>query len=192
MRADLNMTLFGKIRGGVLPKSNDVAHVDLNGHFIRWLDRKIVHRHKLVYRSINVLVFHPDDGSLLVQRRQLDKVPNGGHWDISVAGHVDYRDHPFGDPNADVMAFERSAVRELQEEIGINVPLSLINIFGPQRGIHHEYLALYRCESRGPFTPQQSEVEALKWITPSTLLTLSPRTKHLNWMTESILGWKQP
>ena len=172
-----------------MPNPDDVAHVGHDGRFIRWMDRQTVHRDKLVHRSINVLVFHPDDGRLLIQQRHRKKLTNPGHWDVSVAGHVDYSDHPEGDPHAALMAFERSAVRELSEEIGIRAELTPIGIFGPQPQVHYEVNALFRCESSGPFVIQEEELEALRWVNAEELRFISPRTSQLDWLAREILGW---
>ena len=174
-----------------MPNPDDVAHVGRDGCFIRWMDRQTVHREKLVHRSINVLVFHPNDGRLLIQQRHRNKLTNPGHWDVSVAGHVDFSDHPEGDPNAARIAFERAAVRELQEEIGIRAELILLGVFGPQPQVQYEYNALFRCESLGPFAIQEDELEALQWVNAEELWSISPRTSQLDWIAREILNWRR-
>lgn len=172
-----------------MPNPEDVVHVDSDGNFIGWIDRETVHRNNLVHRSINILVFHPQDGRLLVQRRHRDKLTHPNHWDVSVAGHVDYSDHPNGDPHADMAAFLASATRELHEEVGVSEPLILIGVYGPEPGGSYGYNALYRCESTGPFVIQQTEVQEVRWVNHHELLNLSPRTQQLDWVAQNILGW---
>ena len=172
-----------------MPKADDVVHVHPDGRFIRWIDRQTVHREKLVHRSINVLVFHPEDGRMLIQRRHREKLTYAGYWDISVAGHVDYSDHPDGDPDADMAAFQLSATRELLEEVGVEAPLTLVGLYGPKPDVNYEYNALYRCESPGPFTIQEEEVEELRWVNAEELQSISPRTRQLDWIAREILGW---
>ena len=172
-----------------MPNPEDVVHVESNGRFIGWVSREKVHRENLVHRSINVLVFHPKDGRLLVQRRHRSKLTHPDHWDVSVAGHVDFSDHPNGDPDADMAAFLTSATRELQEEVGVSVPLSLIGVHGPEPGVNYEYNALFRCESAGPFKIQKEEVEEIRWVDPVEFLNLRPRTQQLDWVAKNILDW---
>ena len=122
-----------------------VTHVHDDGRFIGWVDRETVHRRQLVHRSINVLVFHPD-GRMLVQLRHRDKRTHPHHWDVSCAGHVDYADHPGGDPDASDAAFWSSATREMQEELGLPADAALepVGEFGPVEGIHYERVMIFR------------------------------------------------
>jgi isopentenyldiphosphate isomerase len=169
---------------------DSVANVNDDGRFLRWVDREAVHRDQMVHRSINILVIHPVDGRLLVQLRNKDKKTYPHFWDISVAGHVDYSDHPNGNPNADMEAFLSAASRELQEEIGVTAPLSLIGKYGPRAGVNYEYTAYFKCESSGPFTLQKEEVAAIRWVNAEELSLVGPRTNQLDWIVATILGWK--
>jgi len=72
-----------------------VAVVDEHDRFIRWEDRRIVHRDRLVHRTIHVLLF-TTDGRFVIQRRQDDKLTFPGHWDLSCSGHVEEPDYPAG------------------------------------------------------------------------------------------------
>ena len=114
-----------------------VTHVDKNGDFIAWKSRKEIHDKMLIHRSINVFVLHPD-GRLLVQQRASTKRTFPLFWDISCSGHVDYEDHPNGNPHASEEAFLSAATREIQEELGIETPLSPIGEFAPFDGINIE------------------------------------------------------
>lgn len=169
---------------------DSVANVDDDGNFLRWVDREVVHRDHMVHRSINVLVIHPADGRLLVQLRNKDKITYPHFWDISVAGHVDYSDHPDGNPNAEVEAFLSAASRELKEEIGVSEPLIFIGKYGPKEGVKYGYTAYFQCESSGPFTLQKEEVEATRWVNAEELSLIGPRTNQLDWIVTTILGWK--
>jgi isopentenyl-diphosphate Delta-isomerase len=160
-----------------------VTHVQDDGRFIQWVDRETVHRERLVHRSINVLVFHPD-GRMLVQLRHRDKRTHPHHWDVSCAGHVDYADHPNGDPDAAQEAFWSSANREMQEELGLppDSVLAPVGEFGPIKGIQYERVMIYRTQYSGPFTLQEEEVEAVQWIRSQDMERLSPCTPQLVWL----------
>ena len=151
-----------------------VAVVDDKDRFVRWEDRRAVHRDKLVHRSIHVMVF---DASrrLVIQRRHRDKLTYASHWDISCSGHVDEEDYARG-PDDDLDAvYARCAERELEEELGIpgaRARLVFSGHFGPVRDVHYEQIHLYRTTSDGPFTPQADEIEELRSITPQELEAL--------------------
>ena len=65
-----------------------IPHVDAEGNFIAWASRKKIHDSRLIHRSINVFIFHPD-GRMLVQLRHRNKRTFAHYWDIACSGHVD-------------------------------------------------------------------------------------------------------
>ena len=73
--------------------------------------RSVVHATGLYHRAVHVWLFAPATGEVLLQRRALDKDSWPGALDISCAGHVSAGDAPLP-----------SAVRELEEELGIVLP----------------------------------------------------------------------
>ena len=163
-----------------------VTHVQPNGHFIEWVDRKTVHEQKLAHRSSSVLVFHPD-GRLLIQLRHRDKTVFPHYWDVSCSGHVEYIDHPNGDPHAAHAAFWSAATREIEEELGIAPELHEIGEYGPVEGVHYEYTLLFYAISEGPFHLQEEEVEAIQWVTLEELESLDSVTPQLRWMAEVVV-----
>jgi isopentenyldiphosphate isomerase len=152
--------------------SSRVAVVDENDRFVRWEDRRAIHRGKLLHRSIHVMVF---DASrrLVVQRRHRDKATYASHWDVSCSGHVDEEDYAKG-PDDDLdTVYLRCAERELEEELGIRAPLVFAGHFGPVADVHYEQIHLYRTTSDGPFTPQADEIEELRTVTPQEVEALA-------------------
>lgn len=81
--------------------------VDENDNLIKSEERKVVHSSTFWHRGMHVFVFN-NKGELLVQLRSplKDKYPNT--YDCSISGQVN-----FGED------YERTAVRELEEELGI-------------------------------------------------------------------------
>ena len=150
--------------------SSRVAVVDDQDRFVRWEDRRVVHRDKLVHRSIHVLVFDASRTAdaarrLLIQRRHANKLTFASHWDASCSGHVDEEDYPRG-PDDDLDAvYDACARRELEEELGVRPELAFVGHFGPVAGVHYEQIRLYRATSAGPFVPQADEIEALRTVT---------------------------
>ena len=71
--------------------------------------RSEVHRLHLNHRAVHVLVFNRR-GDLLLQKRSMRKDCFPGTWDSSSSGHLDQGE-----------AYDACAVRELREEIGLEV-----------------------------------------------------------------------
>jgi len=122
-----------------------------------------VARHKvhgnpaLVHRSVHVLVLHPDGTGLLLQKRSALKDMHPGQWDTSVGGHVG-----FG------QSYEEAASREAEEELGLALapsdltPLHLLKYRGADES---ENTQTYLCVHGGPFVPEPSEIDALRFWT---------------------------
>jgi len=62
--------------------------VDDRDQVIGTLTRGEIHRRELKHRSVHVLVFD-GDGSVLLQKRSMEKDECAGMWDTSCAGHVE-------------------------------------------------------------------------------------------------------
>jgi len=71
--------------------------------------------------------------------------------------------------------YENVAERELEEELGVRPPLTLLGRFAPEPGIHYEHLHLYRAEHEGPFVLQPDEVEEARFFTPAAFDALAAR-----------------
>ena len=84
--------------------------VDANDEVIGPRTRGEAHRLGLHHRAVHILVFNRRD-ELFLQKRSDYKDINPGVWDTSAAGHVD-----FGE------SYEQSALRELEEELGVTAP----------------------------------------------------------------------
>lgn len=78
------------------------------------LPRPQVHREGLWHKSAHIWVIDTH-GRILLQRRALDKDTHPGLWDISAAGHLSA-----GEQSLD------AAVREIREELGLDIPPSRI------------------------------------------------------------------
>ena len=149
-----------------------IAVVDNDNRFIRWEGRRAIHEQRLIHRSVYVLVVD-SAGRLLLQLRHRDKQTYPLHWDISCAGHVCSDDYLRG-PDDDLdEVYRGTAMRELEEELGIQAELRRIGHFGPEKGIHYEQIRLYRAQSDGPIVFQASEVEQTRWVTREEFVDLT-------------------
>ncbi len=118
--------------------------------------RGLVHGNPaLIHRSAHVLVIHPVDGTLLLQKRSLHKDTSPGLWDISVGGHV-----TFG------QTYEEAIVRETQEELGLTVAsedLEYLYLTRFRSNLESENTRSYLCLHAGPFEPDADEISAVRF-----------------------------
>ncbi len=138
--------------------------LDSEGNFTGQTAMKsIAHNKGLFHPTIHVW-FYTQNGQVLIQQRGRKKDTHPLLWDVSVAGHVEAGED-----------IETSAIREVSEEIGLEINKNAIQKIGVFKSIqkhkddlldcefHHTYL----CELKVPFSnlkKQESEVEDLKLI----------------------------
>ena len=123
------------------------------------------HRLGLFHPTVHVWCYNTK-GMILLQQRGAQKQTFPLKWDVSVAGHVG--------AGEDLMV---AAVREVQEEIGVEIVLSQLEkiaVFKTEkrhskdlfdREFTHTFL--YELSEHVPLVKQASEVEALQWFTLS-------------------------
>ncbi len=118
-----------------------------------------IHRLKLNHRAVHVLVFN-SRGELFLQKRSMKKDCFPGAWDSSASGHVDSGEN-----------YDACAVRELREEIGLELAAPLERLFKvpacSETG--QEFVWVYRCAAEGPFTLHPEEIERGGWFAPDAL-----------------------
>jgi isopentenyldiphosphate isomerase len=121
--------------------------------------RSEVHRLGLKHRATHVLVFN-SRGEVFLQKRSMQKDRQPGVWDSSVSGHVDSGED-----------YDACAVRELREEIGLNIaqpPQRLFKIDACDE-TDQEFVRVYRCEHDGPFTLHPDEIDEGGWFAPAEI-----------------------
>ena len=124
---------------------------------LRYAARSEVHGNNLYHRAVHILIFNEAVHVYLQQRsRWKDRHPL--LWDSSAAGHVSGWEN-----------YDEAAKRELQEELGINVPLEkLLKISAsPQTG--QEFIWLYRGQLHGKISPNRSEIESGAFVAPAVV-----------------------
>ena len=128
--------------------------VDDQDRVLEQLPRSVVHRRKLLHRAVHVFLFN-SAGELLLQMRSATKDEAPLTYTSSASGHLGAGEDYFP-----------AAVRELQEEIGLSVPLEFIVKLPASPDLANEHTVLYRAESDEPptFDPGECEsVEFLSW-----------------------------
>ena len=123
------------------------------------IDRKArseVHARGLLHRAVHVLVFN-SRGEIFLQKRSMKKDRQPGVWDSSCSGHVDSGEN-----------YDRTAVRELREELGLKVKTAPQKLFkiDARAETDAEFVWVYRCESEGPFRLHPDEIETGGWFAP--------------------------
>ena len=133
-------------------------------------ERSLAHRYGDPHRTAHVWLIRPNKKSgfdVLLQKRSSNKDSFPGHYDISSAGHV-----PSG------MNFSESAIRELEEELGITASPEELKYIGLHDGEiittfygkpfhNHEISAVYVLVRDFPissFRLQKEEVETVIWM----------------------------
>ncbi|WP_224485529.1 NUDIX hydrolase [Robertkochia aurantiaca] len=125
-------------------------------------------------------LFHPtvhiwvcnDKQEILLQKRHPDKIAYPNLWDVSVAGHISAGEDPV-----------EAAVREVQEEIGLNLSGKNLQKIGMIRSDvkHHEqfhdreFHHVYRClfnDSLQTLTLQSEEVTDVRFLPLSAYLEM--------------------
>ena len=157
-----------------------IARIE-KGQFHSWIDRQELNNSDYHYRCINIAIFN-HDGKILVQQRSQEKTIQPLHWDISVAGHIPKEDYPNEHDDGYKKAREKSAHRELLEELGIETNLIFVMETQPAKDYHREYISFFVGIYEGPFQLQIEEVAQVQFVDLCTLTTLQPKTKQLQWM----------
>lgn len=115
------------------------------------------------YRLVQIVI-QDEEGNFLFQKRSLKKPLYPGLWTNAASGHVDEGE-----------TYETSAPRELNEEIGVTVPLTLVGKFLVQKTVDDKIINQFNgvFEGRIPhdteFSLQPEEVSEVKWFTPAEL-----------------------
>jgi 16S rRNA (adenine1518-N6/adenine1519-N6)-dimethyltransferase len=131
--------------------------VDDNDRILRGASRSDVHANNLRHRAVHILIFNPA-GELYLQQRSRWKDRHPLKWDSSAAGHV-----------IAVESYDEAARRELEEELGISVPLKKISKLPASERTDQEFVWLYCGEAAGNLSPNRTEIETGAFF-PQTII----------------------
>lgn len=120
-------------------------------------------KRQLWCRSTNIFVMNAE-GQILCHKRSADKERFPGVWSTHFGGHV-----------GEGESFRINAIKELQEEIGLTVPIFQMlpwrtSCKEKARLWMRDFLTVYN----GPLenlTMQSTEVDELAWLSPNEILT---------------------
>ena len=125
--------------------------------------RREVHARGLRHRAVHMLVFNAR-GEVFLQKRSMLKDTARGKWDSSSSGHLDSGED-----------YDACAVRELREEIGLNLPDRTATGASQPRRLFKidacaetgwEFCWVYHCRNEGPFQLHPDEIETGGWFAP--------------------------
>jgi len=141
--------------------------LDTDGNFTgKTAMKSVAHKNGLFHPTVHVWVY-TQNGHILIQQRGRGKDTHPLYWDVSVAGHIGAGED-----------YETSAIREVLEEIGLEITKAQLQKMGVFKSVHRhnydlidcEFHHTYLCKLKVPFerlTKQDSEVEALHLISLS-------------------------
>lgn len=116
---------------------------------------------KLPHRIVHVLIFD-DVGKIVLQKRSAKKSFCPLHWCTAAGGHVQAGE-----------TYEEAALRELEEELGVNVP---VEFMFKTKYIYSEgsfkSLGIFKAKFGGPFDVNPDEVDAVESFSIRELLDL--------------------
>ena len=118
-----------------------------------------MHRLGLQHRAVHVLIFNAR-GEVFLQKRSLTKDTFPGAWDSSASGHL----------NAGEI-YDRCAVRELREELGLELAAAPEKLFKLAACLEtgQEHVWVYRHRAEGPFRLNPEEIESGDWFAPAAV-----------------------
>lgn len=129
--------------------------VDKDDRVLGFRSRYDCHHDKsLIHRTVGAVIFDKK-GNVLLQKRSSSKDTGAGLWGISCAGHV-----------RKGQEYEETLHRELQEELGVDMPVTPLSRFVVQDNQESEMAALYRGVSNGPFRINHEEVDRVEFFSP--------------------------
>lgn len=135
--------------------------VDEEGHVIGVTTRTRAHGDPSRLHPVVHCLVTDGQGRLLLQLRHRDKDIQPHKWDTSVGGHVGRGE-----------AIQDALCREVEEELGLLIrPDEAVFLYRyvMRNEVESELVHTYLLESQGPFSFQESEIEAVRWWTVSEM-----------------------
>jgi isopentenyldiphosphate isomerase len=138
--------------------------IDEHDKVIGKMAHKDIDTKLLPHRIVHVLIFN-ESGEMLLQKRSAKKHFCPLHWSTAVGGHVQSGEE-----------YEKAALREFEEELGVNVPIKFLfktKYYDP-RGFFM-FLGIFKAVYSGPFELNKEEVESVDWFSKDELISMINR-----------------
>ena len=133
--------------------------VDENDNVLGQVERYEANRNPdKIHRAVQIVLTNSKN-EILLQKRSQQKDIEPGKWTCTASGHVTY-------PNT----YEETAQRELQEELGIEAPLTYVTkslmVGKSEREIDAIFTGIFE---KTPKDFDRDEVDEVKWVTKTEL-----------------------
>lgn len=159
-------------------KEERVIVITPSNRFKKIAPREEVRRQNLWHRGAFILIFN-SKGEVMVNQRSLEKDVYPGLWEIGPAGTVKAGE-----------SVRQTAIRELPEEIGVNVRLNPLFVFRFEDNHTREIGTVYIAISDGPFKFKDGEVVASKFYSPEELNAEIEKNPE-KFTPDSVFMWKE-
>jgi isopentenyl-diphosphate Delta-isomerase len=142
-------------------------------------ERNIVHTRGYWHRTSQIWIMNKER-EVLCNLRSKSKDLFANYWDLSIGGHVEAGD-----------SYERTAIRELKEEIGIETDIEKLIFLGDEKveGVYQEKSLIDREHARlflfftnlgiGDFKIQKEEIEKIDFFSIDYLIESIQSSHHL-------------
>jgi len=135
-----------------------VEEVDASGTVLRLVSRREMRAQSLWHRSVFIAILS-ESGQILVHKRAETKDVWPGCWDVAVGGVLQTGEE-----------WERAALRELSEELGITG----VKVEPLGTGVYVDndvklVAACFVCRTEGPFVFADGEITEAHWVHPDEL-----------------------
>ena len=145
------------------PHLEQVAIVDEHNQVIGAATRAEMRRHNLIHRATYIFVFD-SQRRLCIQHRTLTKDVYPGYWDVAAGGVVLAGE-----------SYEISAVRELEEELGVTgVALQPWGEFYFEDARSRVFGGAFHCTYEGSMRLQPEEVQSVELASLDDILKVPP------------------
>lgn len=152
--------------------------VDADDNVLGTATRAEIHRKNLIHRAVHLFVFN-SHGDVYVQRRSASKDRHPRKLDSSAAGHVDPGE-----------SYERTAIRELEEELSITAGVTEVLRVRPCPMTDNEHVVLFTVFTDSEPVPNPDEVEWGTFISPVRLGNLMD-SEPWDFVPAFLLLWKE-
>ncbi len=152
--------------------------VDADDRVVGTATRAEIHRLGLLHRAVHIFIFNKS-GDIYVQRRSSSKDRHPSKLDSSAAGHVDPGE-----------SYQQTAVRELEEELGIRAGVTEILQVAACPETDNEHVRLYCATTDLEPKPNPAEVQWGGFMKREELAALIKKTPE-DFVPAFILLWHQ-
>lgn len=126
--------------------------VDESDRVVGQAPRSEVHANGRLHRAVSIFVFN-SAGQLLVQMRTAWKDEYPSCWTSSASGHVSAGEN-----------YDDAAPRELEEELGLGIPIERLKHFAGGPETANEFTVLYKAVTDETPVPDRNEIEYLDYM----------------------------